>query len=49
MALSTLRKEHVMSRAGDPATRYTEGNSLSKMQRRTCANGGLGNPNRFSA
>jgi hypothetical protein len=49
MALSTLRKEHIMSRAGGPATRYTEGDSLSKMQRSTYAVGGLGKPNRLSA
>jgi hypothetical protein len=49
MALSTMRKEHIMSRAGGPATRYTEGDSLTKMQRSTYATGGLGKPNRLSA
>jgi len=49
MALSTLRKEHIMSRAGGPVTRYTEGDSLFKVQRSTYATGGLGRPNRLSA
>jgi hypothetical protein len=38
-----------MSRAGAPATRYTEDVSLSKMQRSTYATSGLGKPNRLSA
>jgi hypothetical protein len=49
MAKSTLRKEHIMSRAGGPAARYTEGDSLSKMQRSTYTTGGLDKPNRLPA
>lgn len=44
MMLPTLRKEHIMGRVGSHdtvapccATRYTRGDSLSKMQRSTYA------------